>query len=285
MDVKAYAKINLSLDVLRRRDDGYHDLRMVMQEVSLTDDVAVTLGGGALKVRTNLAFLPNDERNLAAIAARHFQEETGIDLGGVSIDLNKRIPVCAGMAGGSSNAAAVLRALNALTGANLPVDKLCALGEKVGADVPYCVLGGTALAEGKGEILTPLSPLPHCHIVLCKPAWSVSTPQLFGVIDGQRIRHRPDTDGLISALHAGNLTGVAQRMYNVFEDALPPRRRDEVTQIKNTLIHHGALGATMTGTGSTVFGIFGDISTAKAAYKSLKTTYRDTFLTESCCAK
>ncbi len=281
MDVKAYAKLNLSLDILRRREDGYHDLRMVMQTVALTDDVSVALGGGSLKVRTNLNFLPNDGRNLAAIAARHFQEGTGIDLGGVSIALKKRIPVCAGMAGGSSNAAAVLRALNEMTGANLPVEQLCALGERVGADVPYCVLGGTALAEGKGEILTPLPQLPHCHVVLCKPSWSVSTPELFGRIDSTRIRHRPDTDGLIAALHDGNLVGVAQRMYNVFEDALPPRRKDEVDEIKNTLIHHGALGSAMTGTGSTVFGLFAHETGARTAYKALHSTYRDAFLTTS----
>lgn len=278
MQVQAYAKLNLSLDVLSRRDDGYHDMRMVMQTISLCDTVAIEeeLKEG-IQVSTNLRFLPNDERNLAAIAARKFWEANGCQGKGLSIKIDKKIPVCAGMGGGSSDAAAVLRALNTMLGDPVPPDRLAEIGEKVGSDVPYCVIGGTALAEGKGEVLTRLPALPDCYIVVCKPAFSVSTPELFGCIDCRRIRCRPDTEGIVSALHAGDLPGVARRMYNVFEDVLPDRKRAEIDQIKHELISEGALGAVMSGTGPTVFGIFDDESKARSAYGTLKDQYFDTF--------
>lgn len=278
MQVQAYAKLNLSLDVLSRRDDGYHDMRMVMQTISLCDTVAIEeeLKEG-IQVSTNLRFLPNDERNLAAIAARKFWEANGCQGKGLSIKIDKKIPVCAGMGGGSSDAAAVLRALNTMLGDPVPPDRLAEIGEKVGSDVPYCVIGGTALAEGKGEVLTRLPALPDCYIVVCKPAFSVSTPELFGCIDCRRIRCRPDTEGIVSALHAGDLPGVARRMYNVFEDVLPDRKRAEIDQIKHELISEGALGAVMSGTGPTVFGIFDDESKARSAYGTLKDQYSDTF--------
>ena len=195
MREKAYAKLNLTLDVLGQRTDGYHELRMVMQTVELADEVAVELGGGAIRAHTDLGFLPNDERNLAVAAALRFQEETGIPLGGFSVSIHKQIPVCAGLAGGSSDGAAVLRALNVLTGAKLTPLRLAEIGRRVGSDVPYCVLGGTALAEGRGELLTPLPPLPPCPAVLCKPGWSVSTPELFARADGVRLRRRPGGGG------------------------------------------------------------------------------------------
>ena len=281
MEVKAYAKINLTLDVLGRREDGYHDLRMVMQTVALADDLTVELGGGPVRVRTDLSFLPSDARNLAAAAALRFQEAAGRGLEGVSIAIRKRIPVCAGMAGGSSDAAAVLRALNALTGAGLSPEELAEIGAGVGSDVPYCVLGGTALAEGRGERLTPLPQLPACHVVLCKPGWSVSTPELFARIDGVRLRRRPDTTGLLAALEAGDLGETARRLYNVFEDVLPPRRGAEIGAIKNVLIQHGALGASMTGTGPTVFGLFAGPESAADAFRALRETYQETFLTHT----
>ena len=274
----AYAKLNLSLDILGRRPDGYHDLRMVMQTVDLADEVTVEPGGGQVTVQTNLSFLPCDRRNLAAAAALRFQEAVRPDLDGAAISICKHIPVCAGLAGGSSDAAAVLRALNELTGAGLTPDRLAALGETVGSDVPYCILGGTALAEGRGERLTPLTPLPPCDVVLCKPGWSVSTPVLFARADGKKLRRRPDTAGLLAALEAGDLTGAARRMYNVFEDVLTPREWSGVQAIKNTLIQHGALGASMSGTGPTVFGLFAGRAAAWAAYEELKQTGQETFL-------
>ena len=217
----------------------------------------------------------------AAAAALRLCAETGADCGGLSIELDKSIPVCAGLAGGSADAAAVLRGLNRLLGLGLPPERLEAIGARVGSDVPYCVRGGTALAEGRGEVLTTLPALPDCHVVLCKPAFSVPTPELFARLDGCRIRRRPDTAGLLAALAAGDLAGVARRMYNVFEDVLPERRGAEVQRIKNALVQQGALGASMSGTGSTVFGLFDREEAARRAYELLQESYRDTFLARS----
>lgn len=276
----AYAKLNLSLDVLSRRDDGYHDMRMVMQTISLSDSIEMKKESEeGIRVHTNLRFLPDDDRNLAAIAARKFWEASGCKGEGLSIKIEKSIPVCAGMGGGSSDAAAVLRALNDLSGRRFSADQLARIGEQVGSDVPYCVLGGTALAEGKGERLTPLPALPDCHIVVCKPAFSVSTPELFGCIDCRKIRCRPDTEGIIASLHAKDLAGVARRLYNVFEDVLTDRRGAEITEIKGEMVSGGALGAAMSGTGPTVFGIFDDEQKAGCVYQTLKAQYADTFLT------
>ena len=280
MEVLARGKLNLSLDVLGCREDGYHDLRMVMQSVELADVLTLTGGGEeGVRIHTDLRYLPNDERNLAAVAARRFWEATGLTGKGLSIEIQKNIPVCAGMGGGSADAAAVLRALNELSGLDLPAERLAEIGERVGSDVPYCVLGGTALAEGKGEILTALPALPDCAIVVCKPAFPISTPELFGCIDCRKIRCRPDTDGLIAALGEGDLEGVARRMYNVFEDVLTDRRGNEIREIKGELLSYGALGAVMSGTGPTVFGLFADEQAAAAAYAGLKERYADTFLT------
>ena len=281
-EVKAYAKLNLSLDVLGTRADGYHDLRMVMQSVALADTLRLEIGTGeGLKVTTSLRFLPNNEKNLAAAAALAFQEDAGVDLGGVSIDIRKAIPVCAGMAGGSSDAAAALRALNDLTGAGWSREELARLGERVGSDVPYCVLGGTALAEGRGEVLTPLAPLPRCWVVACKPDFPISTPELFAQADRVKLRRRPDTAGLVAALEAGDLGGVARRMYNVFEDVLPARLYTRVAEIKNILIQCGALGANMSGSGPTAFGLFDRLEAAQEARSCLAQRYRDTFLCET----
>lgn len=281
-EVPAYAKINLTLDVLGKRPDGYHELRMVMQTVSLADAVRVETGTvDGLRVSTNLSFLPNNEKNLAAAAALRFREATGLDLGGLTIRIEKHIPVCAGLAGGSSDAAAVLRALNTLTGANLPPEKLAEIGETVGSDVPYCVLGGTALAEGRGERLTQLPPLPPCWVVLCKPDFSVPTPKLFAQLDSVKLRRRPDTAGLTAALAAGDLRGAAMRMYNVFEDVLPPQRRRMVEEVKTALIGAGALGASMSGTGPTVFGFFSGEAAARAAWEELRRDWRETFLAQT----
>lgn len=282
LEVKAYAKLNLSLDVLGKRPDGYHEMRMVMQTVSLSDTLRLETGTGVpLHMGSNLGFLPANEHNLAAAAALRLCEATGVDPGGLSIDLEKTIPVCAGLAGGSADAAAVLRGLNRLLGLNLPGERLEEIGALVGSDVPYCVRGGTALAEGRGEVLTDLPPLPHCLVVLCKPSFPISTPELFRSLDSCRIRRRPDTAGLLAALKAGDLQGVARRMYNVFEDVLPPRRAQEIDGIKNAMIQYGALGASMSGTGPTVFGLFTQQEAAQKAWEALKEQYAETFLAQS----
>ncbi len=278
--VLAYAKLNLSLDVIARREDGYHDLRMVMQTVRLADTLTLTTSEDtSVSVCTDLHYLPNDERNLAAVAYRKFKEATGWSGVGCSIEINKQIPVCAGMAGGSSDAAAVLRALNEWSGLNLTPVELAKIGERVGSDVPYCVLGGTALAEGRGEKLTVLPNMPDCYIVICKPAFPISTPELFGSLDCRKIRCRPDTEGIMNALSAGDLDGIAHRLYNVFEDVLTDRRGAEIAEIKSEMISGGALGAAMSGTGPTVFGLFREEDKARAIYNALKAYYVDTFLT------
>lgn len=274
----AHAKLNLSLDILRKREDGYHDLRMVMQSISLHDDVTVEeVDGSGIRAATNLDYLPQDDKNLAVRAAHAFFAATGLPEVGLRITIEKRIPVCAGMAGGSTDAAAVLRALRALYAPHLTDGELERMGETVGSDVPYCVRGGTALAEGRGERLTTLPALPTCFVVVCKPAFSISTPELFGRVRvGELVLH-PDTEGLCRALAAGELGGVARRMYNVFEDVLPGAYR-EVFSIRSRLLEGGALGAIMTGSGPTVFGLFQEETQAKAAFAALSAAYPQTFL-------
>ena len=281
-EIKARAKLNLTLDVLGRREDGYHDLRMVMQSVELCDTITLEQGQTPdVRVRSNLGFLPVDRRNLAAAAALAFCEHTGQTCPPLDITLDKVIPVCAGLGGGSSDAAAVLHAMNHICGTGLSVEELALIGQKVGSDVPYCVLGATALAEGRGEVLTPLPALPKCWVALCKPDFSVSTPALFQQIDSVRLRRRPDTEGVLKALGAGDLPGVARRLYNVFEDALPERYAAKVEQVRHILIEHGALGAAMSGTGSAVFGLFEREEQAKAACDELRGLYPETFLTQT----
>ena len=282
MEIQAFAKLNLTLDILGKREDGYHDLRMVMQSITLADTLTLEENQGeGLRVSANLRFLPTGEKNLAAAAALRFWEALGREPEDLDIRIEKRIPVCAGMAGGSSDAAAVLRALNQRSGDPFSPKELARLGERVGSDVPYCVLGGTALAEGRGEVLTPLPPLPRCWVVACKPDFPISTPELFAQADRVKLRRRPDTAGLVAALEAGDLGGVARRMYNVFEDVLPARLYTRVAEIKNDLIQCGALGANMSGSGPTAFGLFDRLEAAQEARACLAQRYRDTFLCET----
>ena len=282
MEIQAFAKLNLTLDILGKREDGYHDLRMVMQSITLADTLTLEENQGeGLRVSANLRFLPTGEKNLAAAAALRFWEALGREPEDLDIRIEKRIPVCAGMAGGSSDAAAVLRALNQRAGDPFSPKELARLGERVGSDVPYCVLGGTALAEGRGEVLTPLPPLPRCWVVACKPDYPISTPELFAQADRVKLRRRPDTAGLVTALEAGDLGGVARRMYNVFEDVLPARLYTRVAEIKNILIQCGALGANMSGSGPTAFGLFDRLEAAQEARACLAQRYRDTFLCET----
>lgn len=275
---RAYAKVNLTLDVLGRREDGFHDMSMVMESLDICDFLRFEEKGEGIRVKTNLSFLPEDGNNLAAKAAKLFAEETGIAIEPLLIEIEKHIPVCAGTAGGSSDAAAVLRYLNRRFHGGLRAEKLAEMGGKAGADVSYCVGGGTVHAGGKGEVLTPLRALPRCIFVLCKPTFSVSTPVLFAEIDKHKIKRRPDTKGVLAAIEGGNLTEVARRLYNVFEDVLHPWQRAQVEHIKNTLVGMGAMGACMTGTGPTVYGIFTDESMAREAYEKLKAEFDDTFL-------
>ena len=278
MEVQAQAKLNLTLDVIGKRPDGYHDLRMIMQSVALADGLTLKqVCGTQPQVRTNLHFLPNNEKNLAVRAALRWWEARGQAPQGLDIAIDKRIPVCAGMAGGSSDAAAVLRALNTMEGEPLSPMEVAKIGEQVGSDVPYCVIGGTALAEGRGERLTDLPPLPPCFLVVCKPACSVSTPELFGLVRTKRLRCHPDTAGLLSALEQGDLEAASHRFYNVFEDVLP-RRYSQVFEMKGALLERGAMAASMTGSGPSVFGLFRDEEPARQAAEALEASCQTVFL-------
>ena len=253
---KAYAKLNISLDVGKRREDGFHEMTMVMQSISLADAVTVTLNGtGKVRAKTSLPFIPGGERNLAVKAALCYLEAIGRQGQGALIEIQKAVPVGAGMGGGSSDAAAVLRAMNALFDHALSTPELEKLSCSVGSDVAFCVAGGTALATGRGEKLEALPALPDCAFVVCKPEFSISTPELFRKLDQMPLRRHPDTAGLMAAIREGQLGQVCRRMYNVFED-VDDRRMRTVADIKSRLLDAGALGAVMTGTGSAVFGVF-----------------------------
>lgn len=267
---KAYAKLNISLDVTDKRPDGFHNMVMVMQSISLADDITITLNDtGTVRARTSLYFIPNDERNLAVKAAVRYLKEIGDSEHGAEIEIEKRVPVGAGMGGGSSDAAAVLRGMNALFDHRVSAARLVEISGEIGSDVPFCVAGGTALAEGRGEILTPLPDFPQCALVVCKPEFSISTPELFKRLDMQKTHHHPDTAGIIDALNNGELQPLCRRMFNVFE-SVDDRRMRDVAQIKSALLDNGALGAVMTGTGSAVFGIFKDMNSAVNACETLK---------------
>ena len=273
MREKAFAKLNISLDVTDRRPDGYHDMVMVMQTVSLCDELEIALSDSALiRVQSNLHFIPSDERNLAAKAAHCFLSAAGIGGQGMLITLTKRIPVGAGMAGGSADAAAVLRALNRLYGFPFSGEELETLSAQVGSDVPFCVRGGTVLATGRGEKLETLPAMPDCRFVICKPDFSISTPELFRRLDQGSLRCHPDTAGIVAALRAGELEPIARRMYNVFEE-VEDRRLRTVKEIKGILLDCGALGAIMTGTGSAVFGVFRPEADCSAAVALLRAEY------------
>ncbi len=274
---RSYAKINLSLDVLGRLENGYHRVKMVMQTVSLSDTVTVeTLPDKEIRVSSNLPFLPTGPDNLAYKAAEMFFERTGIE-GGAAIHMVKRIPVGAGLAGGSSNCAVVLRALNRLYNAELSTRKLCLMGEKLGADVPYCILGGTRLAEGIGEQLSPLPRLPFCHILLVKPAFSISTKTVYEKIDSHTDYRRPDTEQVIHGLKNHNIHSIARGMGNVLEE-VSLEDYPILVQLKEELTDCGAAAAQMSGSGPTVFGIFTERKKAELARRRLWGRFKTVYL-------
>ncbi|BAK99960.1 4-diphosphocytidyl-2-C-methyl-D-erythritol kinase [Oscillibacter valericigenes Sjm18-20] len=278
LKLAAPAKLNLTLDILHRREDGYHDLKMVMTSVDLCDYLTVRLrDDGKIHVRTPGTDLPVGEDNLAGRAARTFFKEIR-QAPGVEITIEKHIPSQAGMAGGSSDAAAVLRALRELLRPDLTGRDLEAMGERVGSDVPYCVRGGTALAEGRGERLTDWPGVPPCRIVVCKPEFGLSTPELFGRVQTEKLRFRPDHAAMYAALLRGELSGVAAQLVNVFEEVLTPREAKTIRDIKMRLCRCGAENALMTGSGPTVFGLFQTPEDARRAFEELCPLYR-TFLT------
>ncbi len=277
---RAYAKINLTLDVLGLRPDGYHDLKSVMQTVSLCDDVEIDIGTGrpwCLKCETD--GVPLDERNLAWKAAKVFFDAAGIDPEGLEIRMVKRIPSQAGLGGGSSDAAAVLRALNRHYKMPFKVRELADLSAQVGSDVPFCILGGTVMVEGRGEFVRSLTPMPDCHIVICKPDFPVSTPQLYRKLDAWDIHKRPDNTAMEAAIEAGDLTAIAKNVHNVF-DPVVAAEHPQIDHIKSVCADCGALAQQMSGSGSAAFAIMPDRESAAAACDRLKQTYHQVFLAE-----
>lgn len=274
----AYAKLNLTLDVLGKRDDGYHDLKSVMQTVSLQDDIEIDIGTGQTWcLKCDKGGVPCDERNLAWKAAKIFCEAAGKDPDGLEIRITKRIPSQAGMGGGSSDAAAVLRALNAHYGNLFSIDELAELGARIGSDVPFCVVGGTCMCEGRGEILTRLPDMPQCYFVVCKPEFSVSTPELYRVIDEVAISKRPDHVSMDCALAEGDLEKVAQNVFNVF-DPVVTAVHPELNDIKAVFSDYGAMTGQMTGSGSATFAIVDEPLSAVAISGVLKKDYKDIFV-------
>ena len=269
MRLQAFAKINLGLDVLGKREDGYHEVRMIMQTIRMYDqlDMRKSVEPG-IHLTTNKKYIPVDENNLVWRAAKLMMDTCGI-MEGVSIHLHKVIPVAAGMAGGSSDAAATLVVMNRLFHCGLSKEKLMELGVQIGADVPYCVLRGTALAEGIGEKLTVLPPMPDCWILIGKPGISVSTKYVYTTLDLNTNTVHPDIDGMKKALEDGNLYGITERMGNVLQDVTIPAYL-EVERIKEQMKTLGAVNAMMSGSGPTVFGIFDNEEKAQEACQKLR---------------
>jgi 4-diphosphocytidyl-2-C-methyl-D-erythritol kinase len=276
--VRAHGKINLGLDVIRKREDGYHEVRMIMQQVGLYDGIEIKRLGACkdenyhIEIETNLRYLPVNENNLAYKAAALLMDEFDIREN-IHMRIRKLIPVAAGMAGGSSDAAAVLKGINKMFGLKLSKKELMERGVKLGADVPYCIMGGTALAEGIGDILTPVKAMPPCYIVLAKPGINVSTKMVYGELHADSIEHHPDIDGLIQSIEAADLYSMVDKMGNVLAD-VTEGLYPVIAEIKEEMKKLGALGAMMSGSGPTVFGIFDKKEKAQAAYHALKTNTR-----------
>ncbi len=274
----AYAKLNLTLDVLGKREDGYHDLQSVMQTISVRDDIEIDVGTGKpWKLLCDKEGIPCDERNLAWKAARVYCDTLGYDPKGLEIRIAKRIPSEAGMGGGSADAAAVLRALNRHYGDPLSILALAELGGQIGSDVPFCVVGGTCMCEGRGERLRKLPDMPDCVFVVVKPEFSVSTPALYQKIDGTAIGHRPDNRAMESALLAGDLEKVCQNIYNVF-DPVVTEDHLELNYIKSLFHQYGAAAYQMTGSGSAVFAVVSEFEVAAVICAMLKDNYPGVFI-------
>lgn len=269
LTVKAFAKINLALDVLYKRPDGYHEVAMVMQAVSLADTITLTSHPGDIVLNVNIPGLPSDASNLAYRAAALLKEYAGIQQG-VLITLDKRIPLAAGLAGGSADAAAVLKGLNNLWELNLSLDKLSKLAAKLGSDVPFCLYNGTMLATGRGELLSPLSPLPKCYVILAKPAVEVPTAWVYQEFKADRVQVRPDIAAMSKFLEQGSIDGVAGKLANVLESVTIPAH-PEIAKIKESMLKYGAMAALMSGSGPTVFGLAGCQKQAEVIANQLKT--------------
>lgn len=271
LGLKAYGKINLGLDVLRKREDGYHEVRMIMQTVGIYDKIDIYLKETpGIEVETNLYYLPNNENNLVYKAAELLMNEFHVKHG-IRIHLKKFIPVSAGMAGGSADAAAVLFGVNKMFGLGLSTEQLKTRGVRIGADVPFCIMRGTALSEGIGEILTPLPAVPQCQILIAKPGISVSTKFVYEHLRVQELEpeQHPDIDGIIAAIEKKDLYGIADKLGNVLESVTVPEY-PVIAQIKDKMRELGAVNSLMSGSGPTVFGIFTSPKAAADAYEELR---------------
>lgn len=271
LSLKAYGKINLGLDVLRRRQDGYHDVRMIMQTVGIFDRLDLNWKAEpGIQIETNLYYLPTNENNLVYKAAKLLMDEFQIT-DGVSVRLHKFIPVAAGMAGGSSDAAAVLFGINKMFGLGLTTRELMERGVKIGADVPYCILRGTALSEGIGEILTPLPPVPQCHVLIVKPGISVSTKFVYENLHANELKpeQHPDIDAILDGIRTQDIHRIASSLGNVLE-TVTVKEYPVIQSIKDQMIRDGAIGALMSGSGPTVFGLFTDQKAAEASYEKFR---------------
>ena len=266
---KAYGKINLGLDVLGKREDGYHIVKMIMQTVDVYDTLTfLKTEGSDITMTTNHEGLPVDENNLCIRAAKLLKDEFHFE-GGVSIHLEKRIPIAAGMAGGSADAACVLKAVNELFELGLKKNELMERGLTLGADIPYCIMGGTALSEGIGEKLTRVSPMPTVNVLIAKPPVDVSTGKVYSALDSLESYEHPDIDGLMEAIEAEDVPVIAEKMGNVLADVTMPMV-PEVKTLVDFMENHGAIRAMMTGSGPTVFGIFEDENQMEECRKGLE---------------
>lgn len=279
-EIKAYAKINLGLDVVRRLENGYHEVKMIMQTVNIYDRLVLTRISSGIRLTSDSGELPMDENNLIYKAAYLMKEKYGI-AEGVSVHLQKNIPIAAGMAGGSTDAAAAMLAIKELFGLEASKAELMELGVKIGADVPYCIMGGTALAEGIGEQLTSLPRAPQCHLLVAKPDINVSTKYVYEHLDAAGVTRHPDIDGMVRAIRQGSLQGIIERLGNVLENVTVPAY-PIISTIKNQMQLLGAQGSLMSGSGPTVFGIFTEQEKALKAYEQIKKEQlaKQIFLTE-----
>ncbi len=277
----AFAKLNLTLDVLDRRPDGYHNIKSIMQTISLRDDIQIDLGTGKpWVIHCDKEGVPTDESNLCWKAAKCFFETVGQDPNGLEITITKRIPMQAGLGGGSADAAAVLRALNRHYGMPLSLPALAELGAGVGSDVPFCVLCGTAAVEGRGERLRKLPDMPECIFVVCKPDFSVSTPELYAAVDGRAFANRPDSAAMESAILAGDLDAIAHGVCNVF-DPIVTAEHPELNYIKSIMNTYGGVGYQMTGSGSAVYCIVGNFENAAVICNMLRANYSQIFIAKT----
>lgn len=281
LTIKAQAKINLTLDILGKRPDNYHDVAMVMQSVGLADTLSFQkLESGGIELVSNIPGLPNDNGNLAYRAAKLVMDTYGIKQG-VRIELTKQIPMAAGLAGGSADAAAVIRAMSQLFDLNLSETELCHLGEQIGSDVPFCICGGTMLAEGRGEILTRVADMPECYVVLAKPPVDVSTAWVYQNYRSEEVACHPDTRAVLASLEASDLQGISKLLCNVLE-SVTIKRYIEIEDYKKRMCQSGALASLMSGSGSTVFALAADEETAENIATDLrKNTEAQVFVTKT----